>query len=110
MKVKSTPSPRPKTQSLTIYILYIRSILDQSCVAWHGFLTEEKALDLERVHKGALRLIIGENHNGMGLEICKKYDEKFTKTNRLKNSSIQYMQRLLNSENLQFGKEELKER
>ena len=34
-----------------IYMLYIRSILEQSCVVWHSSLTEENVLDLERVQK-----------------------------------------------------------
>ena len=43
-----------------IYILYIRSIIEQSGVVWHGSLTEENVLDLERVQKAAIRLILGE--------------------------------------------------
>ena len=34
-----------------IYILYIRSILEQSSVVWHSSLTSENAEDLERVQK-----------------------------------------------------------
>ena len=139
-----------------IYILYIRSILEQSCVVWHSSLTEENALDLERVQKAAIRLILGERYetyedgllranleslkerreklcknfankcvksenprvnnifskrrtkHGMDLRKNEKYEVKFAKTNRLKNSSIPYMQRILNTDNLQFGKQELK--
>ena len=43
-----------------MYILYIRTILEQSCVVWHSSLTEENVLDLERVKKAAIRLILGE--------------------------------------------------
>ena len=43
----------------TIYILYIRSILEQSCVVWHSSLTVENSEDLERVQKSAVRIIIG---------------------------------------------------
>ena len=41
---------------------------------------------------------------------CKyeKIEVKFAKTNRLKNSSISYMQRIHNSENLEFEKQNLK--
>ena len=49
-----------------IYILFIRSILEQSAVLWHSSLTNENKLDLERVQKSAIRLILGEryiNHN-----------------------------------------------
>lgn len=45
-----------------IYILYIRSILELSSVVWHSSLTEENALDLERVQKAAIRLILGEKY------------------------------------------------
>ena len=43
-----------------IYILHIRSILEQSCVVWHSSLTEENLLDLERVQKASIKLILGE--------------------------------------------------
>ena len=139
-----------------IYILYIRSILEQSCVVWHSSLTEENALDLERVQKAAIRLILGEKNetyedgllranleslkerreklcktfamkcvnsenprvnnifskkkteHGMDLRKNEKYEVKFAKTNRLKNSSVPYMQRILNTDNLQFEKQDLK--
>ena len=39
-----------------IYMLYIRSILEQSCVVWESFLTKGSALDLERVKQAQLRL------------------------------------------------------
>ena len=41
-----------------IYILYIRSLLEQSCVVWHSALTEENAHDLERIQKTSLRIIL----------------------------------------------------
>ena len=34
-----------------IYILFIRSLLEQSATVWHSSLTEENAEDLERVQK-----------------------------------------------------------
>ena len=43
----------------------------------------------------------------MDLRKYKKIEVKFTKTIRLKNS-IPYMQRILNAENLEFEKQELK--
>ena len=45
-----------------VYILYIRSLLEQSCTVWHSVLTEENALDLERVQKSALSLILKESY------------------------------------------------
>ena len=41
-----------------IYIQYVRSILEQSCVVWHSSLTEENAIDLERVQKCAIKIIL----------------------------------------------------
>ena len=52
------------------YILYFRSILKQSCVVWHSFLTEENVLDLERVQKAAIKLIL-----------CGKYEDELLRAN-----------------------------
>ena len=125
-----------------IYILYIRSLLEQSCSVWHSGLTEENAQDLERVQKSALRLILKESYKSyenalnileieslkerresLCLDFAKKclknpkmkglfpnnkkvhpmetrFEEFFevnhAKTERLKNSPIIYMQKLLN--------------
>ena len=46
--------------------------------------------------------------HGMDLRKYEKNETKFASTNRLKNSSIPYMHRILNSENLLFEKQELK--
>merc|ERR1712208_58434 len=46
--------------------------------------------------------------HGMDLRKDEKYEIKFANTNRLKDSSVPYMQRILNTENLQFEKQELK--
>ena len=45
-----------------IYVLYIRSILEQSSVVWHSSSTKENAEDLERVQKCAVKLILGEKY------------------------------------------------
>ena len=47
---------------LVVYFLYIRSILEQSCVIWHSTLTEEDRMSLERVQKNALRNILKEKY------------------------------------------------
>ena len=54
-----------------IYVLYVRSILEQSSVVWHSSLTKENAEDLERVQKAALRIIIGKE--------CMNYDDALLK-------------------------------
>ena len=42
---------------LPIYILYIRPIVEQSCVVWGSSITEDESNSLERTQKCALRLI-----------------------------------------------------
>ena len=46
-----------------IYILYIRSLLEQSCTVWHSGLTDENSQDLERVQKSALKIILQESYD-----------------------------------------------
>ena len=46
---------------MLIYILYIRSVCEQSAVVWHSSLTIENTADLERVQKTALKIIL-KNH------------------------------------------------
>ena len=51
-----------KDEKKNIFMLYVRSILEQSCVVWHSSLTEENSKDLERVQKAAVRIILGGNY------------------------------------------------
>ena len=50
----------PREDMLNIYILFVRSILEQSAVVWHTSLTLENSKDLERIQKSACKLIIGQ--------------------------------------------------
>ena len=43
---------------VNIYILYIRSILEQSCQVWHYSITEAERTDLERMQKVACKVIL----------------------------------------------------
>ena len=52
----------PVDDLVNIYILYIRSILEQSCQVWHSSLTLENFQDLERVQKNALRIILQDDY------------------------------------------------
>ena len=45
-----------------IYILFIRSILEQSCVLWHSSLTLEDSNNLDRVQKSSFRIILQEDY------------------------------------------------
>ena len=127
----------PTDDLINIYILYIRSRLEQSAVVWHSSLTHGEVKELERVQKVALRLILGDyyiNYDHARLvtaiqtlserrtQLCTKFAKKsiknetfkdlfqlntnshhekfhvtFAKTDRLKNSAIPFMQRLLNT-------------
>ena len=129
-----------------IYILFIRSILEQSATVWHSSLTEENISDLERVQKSAIKIILQEKYSGyqkglaqlgiqtlgsrreqLCLDFAKKcaksdklrhmfpknikshdmntrneemYNVQHANTERLKNSPIIYMQKLLNENEL----------
>ena len=48
----------PQSDLVTIYKLYIRSILEQSCHVWHYSLTQGDAANLERVQKVACKVIL----------------------------------------------------
>ena len=47
---------------LKIYVLYIRSIIEQSSVVWSSSLTQQEENSLERVQKIALRIVYQENY------------------------------------------------
>ena len=125
-----------------IYVLYIRSILEQSSVVWHNSLTQENSDDLERVQKSVIRIILGQSFDDyeealenveldslkqrrevLSTNFAKKsaknkktekmfpvrekihdmdkrneehFQVDFANTNRLKNSAIPSMQRMLN--------------
>ena len=42
---------------ILFYILYIRSVCEQSAVVWHSSLTVENDTDIERIQKTALKII-----------------------------------------------------
>ena len=52
----------PEEDLIRIYILFIRSILEQSCVVWSSSITNEEQKDLERVQKVCLRIILKQNY------------------------------------------------
>ena len=51
------------SELVNIYIMYIRSLLEQFCTVWHSGLTEENSQDLERIQKSALRIILQESYS-----------------------------------------------
>ena len=52
----------PLNDMKDIYVLFIRSILEQSSTIWHSSLTQENIDDLERVQKSALKIILNEKY------------------------------------------------
>ena len=50
----------PVEDLVHVYILYIRSILEQSSVLWHSTITQENQADIERVQQNAFRNIFKE--------------------------------------------------
>ena len=52
----------PTSDLVLIYMLYIRSVLEQSCPVWHSSLTVENSQDLERVQKNALKIILQDEY------------------------------------------------
>ena len=132
----------PVEELVHIYILYIRSVVENSAVVWHSSLTLADSLAIERIQKVALKIILNKNYedyiqalmvtglptlNQRRQTLCKKFAVKCIKnektchmfplsaenvantrhhekyfvqparTDRLKNSAIPYMQRLLNN-------------
>ena len=70
----------PKKEMITIYILYIISIVEQSCVVWGSSLTQDEENYIERVQKCSLRLIFRENY--ISYENCVNKAKILTLKNR----------------------------
>ena len=47
-----------------IYIMYVRSLLEQSAIVWHSSLSAQNRRDIERVQKSAIRIILGNQYVG----------------------------------------------
>ena len=83
-----------------IYVLYIRSILEQSAIVWHSSLTEENQEDLERVQKSAFKVILKQKYKSyneacliLNLEPLHKRRQELCTSfaiKSVKNSSIQF--------------------
>ena len=54
----------PMEDMIKIYIIYIHSVVEQSAVVWHISLTGGEQLDLERVQKVALCIILKDDYTG----------------------------------------------
>ena len=61
--LRKVASFKPSQKDLNlIYIQYVRSILEQSCVVWHSSLSVENREDIERVQKNGLIIILRNNY------------------------------------------------
>ena len=54
-----------------VYIIFVRSLLEQSATVWHSSLTEENSDDLERVQRSAVKLILGDKYIGYEKSLLK---------------------------------------
>ena len=89
----------PVAELVDIYILYIRSVVEQSAVIWHSSITKGEQYDLERVQKCALRIILKQDYESyqnslkiVGLDsltarrtqLCLKFARKCTRNENTK--------------------------
>ena len=70
-----------KTNDLkSIYLTFVRSILEQSAVVWHSGLSKKNRKDLERVQKTGLKIILGNKFttykNGLKMLNLDTLDER----------------------------------
>ena len=61
-KVSSFGTPIEDLKS--VYVLFIRSLLEESATVWHSSLTQENIQDLERIQISACRIMLQENYIG----------------------------------------------
>ena len=55
----------------SIYLTYVRSILEQSAVVWHSSLSAKNRKDLERVQKSAVKVILGKQSSSYKKDLDK---------------------------------------
>lgn len=78
----------------TLYVLFVRSILEKYAVVWHSSLSEENKRDLERVQKSAMKLILGDKYLNMKNRNTEKYQVQYAHAERFQKSPIIHMQHL----------------
>ena len=71
----------------TVYKIFIRSILENSCVVWHSSLSEQNSSDIERIQKSACKVILKDYYSTyesalklLKLETLKTRREKLCKS------------------------------
>ena len=88
----------PMEEMINIYILYIRSVLESSAVVWHSSITKSEEMQIERVQKTALKIILASEYENYttalvitGLDtlserrkiLCKKFAKNCIKNEKL---------------------------
>ena len=140
-----------REEMVHLWIIYCRSVLEQSAIIWSSSLSQENREDLERTQKSFAKLVLKQEYDNYETallklnlqtleqrrkELClnfakdsikndtlsdlfptnqykketrnkEKYRVTHANTDRLRNSSIIYMQNLLNEEDQQIRKEEI---
>ena len=97
--LRKVASFSPPVEDLKIiYILYVRSILEQSATVCYSSLTEENISDLKRIQKSAVKIILQEKYSGyenglaqLGLDdlktrreqLCLDFAKKCTKSKKM---------------------------
>ena len=51
-----------ETDLVDVYIKQIRSVLELAAPAWHGAITKEEVINIERIQKSAAHIILGEDY------------------------------------------------
>ena len=78
-----------------IYVLFVRSMLEQSAVVWHSSLTKENIDNLERVQKNALRIILKNEYNTYSKALKKLGMEKLCE--RREQLCLNFAQKCINN-------------
>ena len=60
----------PVLELIDVYILYISSVIEQSSVVWNSSITQQECIEIERIQKVALRIILKENYVSYTHAIC----------------------------------------
>jgi hypothetical protein len=77
----------------SIYLTFIRPVLEQSAPVWHSSLSKENINDLERIQKSAVRLIVGKRHVNYESSLLKLNLQKLTE--RREDLSLNFAKRTI---------------
>ena len=86
----------PQSDLVTVYKLFIRSILEQSCVVWHSSITKEEEADIERVQKVCLKVILKGNY--VSYEQSLQSTNLITLVERRENLCLNFAKKCLDNE------------